>query len=437
MKLRASAVIAVLSTICLCFAPQADAAKAKKATKTSTESKETRFRLKPGAEQKVCLTCHPAFEALLKKPFVHTPVKKPGCIACHNPHSTDYPKQLSTDASSLCLKCHKGILPDGARSTHKAALEGKCVQCHDPHAADNKFNLRMGGNDLCYSCHKDKTAAISKVKFKHNPVTKGCVNCHNPHASMKAAALLTSEVPELCKGCHQTDKPLFVKQHMNYPAGGSRCTSCHNAHGSDKAGMIYNTAHPPFVNKTCNLCHESSSAPKPLALKKKGFELCRGCHNRMVNEMFAKDRLHLPVVGKNGCLNCHSPHASPEKGLLKETQIKLCGTCHADTIQRQVNSITKHEPVAEGLCTVCHSPHASDNTLLFAQPSTSELCGLCHDYSKHSTHPIGEKVIDRRNKNLTMQCLSCHRAHGTEYKHMLPTATVSELCTQCHVEYKR
>jgi predicted CXXCH cytochrome family protein len=254
---------------------------------------------------------------------------------------------------------------------------------------------------------------------------------------MKAGSLLTSEVPELCKKCHQTNTAVFVKQHMNYPVESSRCTICHNAHGSDRAGLIYNTTHPPFANKTCAVCHESSSAKQPLALKKNGFELCRGCHNTLVNEMFAKNRLHLPVVAKKGCLNCHSPHASTIRGLLKEPEIKLCGKCHADTIQRQERSVTKHEPINEGLCTACHAPHASDNALLAVKASPIELCGMCHDYSKHSTHPIGEKVIDKRNKNLTMQCLSCHRSHGTEYKHMLPTATVTDLCTQCHTEYKR
>jgi predicted CXXCH cytochrome family protein len=153
--------------------------------------------------------------------------------------------------------------------------------------------------------------------------------------------------------------------------------------------------------------------------------------------MFSKNRLHWATVGKDGCLNCHSPHASPQQDLLKEPTIPLCGKCHADTIQRQANAPTKHEPIADGMCTVCHSPHASDNTLLFTQKSTIEMCGTCHDWQKHSTHPIGEKIIDKRNKNLTMQCLSCHRSHGTEYKHMLPSPTVSELCTQCHVEKLR
>jgi hypothetical protein len=49
-------------------APQADAAKAQKATSNqrnqgnkATTDKETHLKLKPGAQQKVCLTCHADF----------------------------------------------------------------------------------------------------------------------------------------------------------------------------------------------------------------------------------------------------------------------------------------------------------------------------------------------------------------------------------------
>jgi len=443
MKVRIYIVLSALSALCICLAPPAyaakaaKAAKATKATKTSTESDETKFNLKPGAEQKVCLTCHPAFEDVLKKQYIHTPVKKPGCIACHNPHTATFPKQLSAEVSKLCLTCHDRIMPKDARSTHKVVLEGKCVQCHDPHASDNKNNLRKAGNELCYGCHKEKAEEIKKVKFKHSPVEKGCINCHNPHASSQASVLLKSEVPALCKDCHDTNKPLFAKQHMNYPVANSTCTLCHNVHGSSRSGIIYDTVHKPFGSKQCNQCHESATSPKPLALKKNGFELCRGCHSNMINEMFAKNRLHLAVVGKNGCLNCHNPHATTQEKLLKAAPIQVCGTCHAGTIERQVRSVTKHVPVNEGMCTACHSPHASDNVFLVTQASTIDFCATCHDWSKHSTHPVGEKIIDKRNKNLSVDCLSCHRSHGTEFKKMLPFGTVSELCTQCHKEYLR
>jgi len=66
-----------------------------------------------------------------------------------------------------------------------------------------------------------------------------------------------------------------------------------------------------------------------------------------------------------------------------------------------------------------------------------ELCGRCHDWQKHASHPMGDKTRDPRNTNLVVVCTSCHRAHGTEHKHMLPFATPTALCTNCHDKFKR
>jgi predicted CXXCH cytochrome family protein len=116
---------------------------------------------------------------------------------------------------------------------------------------------------------------------------------------------------------------------------------------------------------------------------------------------------------------------------------QVCGACHADSIERQDRSQTKHPPIKDGMCSSCHEPHGGDNVYFFKQPNVIDLCGTCHEWQKHSTHPIGEKVIDPRNKNLTVQCLSCHRAHGTEHKYMIYASPINELCTQCHVKFQR
>jgi predicted CXXCH cytochrome family protein len=100
-------------------------------------------------------------------------------------------------------------------------------------------------------------------------------------------------------------------------------------------------------------------------------------------------------------------------------------------------SPTKHDPVRDGKCTACHDPHSSDVPLALVKPDVVETCGTCHDWLKHSSHPMGEKVVDPRNKNLRLQCLSCHRSHGTEYKHLMPYPTSTDLCTKCHEKFKR
>jgi predicted CXXCH cytochrome family protein len=329
------------------------------------------------------------------------------------------------------------VAPEKARSRHKVVAEGNCVACHDPHAANNKSNLVKAGNELCFGCHKEIGEAVTNARFKHSPVEKGCLNCHDPHASEKFAHLVKNEVPPLCLGCHKADKPSFVRQHSGYPVAKGRCTSCHNPHGSNSAVILYENVHRPVVSKKCNQCHEAPSSPTPFKVKKAGLELCKGCHSNMVNEALGKKQLHWVLVGKKGCLECHAPHASAEAALLNGPMITVCGECHSDTIRRQETSLAKHEPVKGGECLSCHSPHSSDVPLLLTNPSVIDLCGNCHNWGEHSTHPIGEKTVDMRNRNLNVNCLSCHRSHGTEFKKMIPFATSTDLCVQCHERFKR
>ncbi len=225
---------------------------------------------------------------------------------------------------------------------------------------------------------------------------------------------------------------------MGYQVGASRCTSCHDPHGSDKRGMLFNKVHSPVAKQMCTQCHEPPGSPKKFQPKVAGADLCRGCHAQKMTDMLAKDRLHVPVVEGQACLTCHNPHAAKEAGLIRKGgQLATCGTCHADTIRRQKLSPTKHDPVANGQCTACHDPHSSSAPLMMSNPNIIEGCGTCHDWLKHSSHPMGEKTLDPRNKNLQVQCLSCHRSHGTEYKHMMPYPTTSDLCTKCHEKFKR
>lgn len=394
------------------------------------------YKLKPGAYSKLCLNCHTAFQEKLKRRFIHTPVKK-DCTGCHSPHASSHGKLLAAGTAKICASCHQTIIPATAQSVHKVVADGECMKCHDPHSADNANNLVQTGNALCFTCHKTMGETISHVKHKHNPVEKGCLNCHLPHASANGQFLLKDKVNVLCLGCHKSDQPIFVKMHMNYPVVNANCTGCHDPHGSDMAGILYNNVHRPVAARMCNQCHEEATSPTPLKTKRGGYELCRGCHNDMVNGAFSKNRLHWPLLDKQGCLTCHNPHASAQKGLLKAPLASLCGSCHADTIKRQEKSVTKHEPVMAGQCTSCHDPHASDSVLLTKKSNIIDLCGTCHDWMKHSSHPIGPKVRDPRNKNVTVSCLSCHRAHGTEFKNMMPFATTSETCVQCHEQFRR
>ena len=422
----------------------------------STGYGQDKFKLKPGAGGKVCLNCHDTFKDVLKNQFVHTPVKAGECTGCHDPHTSSHGKLLSADPNRICLKCHPTIVPEKARSAHKVVTGGNCVKCHDPHASANRYNLLKAGNDLCFDCHKEMGAAVAKVKFRHTPVDKGCVSCHNPHASARSEHLLKAGVPGLCLECHKAN-PAFIGRHMGYPVATARCTSCHDPHGSSTAGMVFDNVHEPVAKRMCTQCHEPSTSATPFKTKRTGFELCRGCHSKMVGETLNKRYVHWALLDKTGCLNCHEPHASPRKKLLSGDSAHVCGKCHSDTTEAQAKLAEKereenaalaakgepikgaltHKPIQEGTCEACHSPHGSDSALLLKQPSVVDLCGTCHDWLKHTSHPMGGKYLDQRNRNLTIDCLSCHRSHGVGYRHLIPFATATELCVQCHKEYRR
>jgi len=404
-------------------------------------------KLKPGASGSECLRCHEAFQKTLKSPSVHPLLKSGKCTGCHDPHTSTHKNLLISDVTTLCNSCHKEMVPDKARSSHKIVVEGNCITCHDAHGSDNPFILIKTGNALCVECHQDIATQTNQAAFKHEPLQKGkgCLSCHNPHASARADYLLKNEVAVLCKECHKTDRSFFVGRHMNYKVTDSSCDSCHNPHGSNKSGILYNAIHAPVAEKNCNQCHPDPSAPNALEPKKKGVSLCLDCHKETITETFNKNRVHAPLTDNVGCLNCHHPHGTKEKKLLNDTQFKVCGTCHADTVALQQWSIKNPknenlcEPVKTGNCTSCHSPHAANNVLLFQEENISVgLCGKCHEWETHSTHPIGEKAIDQRDKNLTVECLSCHVGCGTgNNPWMMPFATTYDLCTQCHVERKR
>jgi len=229
--------------------------------------------------------------------------------------------------------------------------------------------------------------------------------------------------------------PAFTRAHVRYPVGSASCTTCHDPHGSSKPGMLYENVHAPVAKGMCNQCHESA-ADKTFKVRVEGAALCKRCHSSELAKMNGKAAKHRPVADGD-CLACHAPHASRWKGLLAAKPVELCGRCHADTILRQERSPAKHKPMIDGDCVACHDSHASDNALLLANASIIDGCAKCHDWKGHSSHPLGAELVDPRNPNLSVDCLSCHRAHGTPNRRLFPSATMTEMCTKCHKNYSR
>lgn len=396
-----------------------------------------KFKLKPGAAGKLCLECHVDFQDTIKMPSVHTPVKTGQCAGCHDPHASEHGKLLEETPDKICATCHGTMIPEGATSAHEAVAAGNCVACHDPHASPNKYNLVRAGNDLCLGCHDDVKRSLAAAQNHHAPVDRNCLGCHDPHASKSSPSLLVKSVPSLCLGCHKPDQPGFAKAHMGYSVDKSNCASCHDPHGSSNKGILWASVHEPVKNRMCAQCHGDPVPGTVPTAKRAAPDLCAGCHNKLFTEIASRNVAHWPVLSGRACANCHEPHASKSSGLLRAAPKRLCGSCHSDTIARQDRSVTKHPPIDDGECMSCHTPHASDRPFLFAGANQLEVCGTCHDWQQHSSHPLGDKAVDMRNPNLRVDCESCHRSHGTAFPHFAHADTKGDLCTQCHTQFTR
>ncbi len=184
-----------------------------------------------------CGECH---EAQAKGKFVHSAIAA-GCTSCHYAKVTGETTtvNLIQPKQELCFRCHDKQVGE---SVHAPYAAGECTQCHDPHASDYPRQLKAKLNDICLRCHLDGTmpaemqSSAARVYldkdhvFGHpysghpvgghpdplNPSTEmTCLSCHVPHegnelkllASVhtQSADLLNNEAPpthDICLQCH-------------------------------------------------------------------------------------------------------------------------------------------------------------------------------------------------------------------------------------------
>jgi predicted CXXCH cytochrome family protein len=133
---------------------------------------------KPGA----CLVCHTTGYDPATGTWQADGV---ACEACHNPVPANHPADnMPIDKSSdLCGKCHS----DPSFSTENWKMSAHyqrsmtCTVCHDPHSAGMKTVVGVRGTNtdasaLCINCHKDAMKNFPTSKHAEAGVT--CVNCH-------------------------------------------------------------------------------------------------------------------------------------------------------------------------------------------------------------------------------------------------------------------
>jgi len=272
----------------------------------------------------VCYTCHTdKAEAFKGKKYTHAPVEE-ACVNCHSPHSSDFRYTLKAEGSrDLCFTCHTDKAKEIAEATtpHKGLdTERKCLACHDPHVSNFPKQLVQQPMDLCMSCHNreyngqnghiaDMKSLLADNPVHHGPIQdKDCSGCHNTHGS-KNFRMLREPFPQLfyapysqnnyklCFMCHQKtiaseettttltgfrngDQNLHYV-HVNKAVKGRTCRACHDAHATKNPKHVRDAV--PFAKWQL-----------PVGFKKTetGGTCLPGCHQK-----FGYDRVK-PVVNK-------------------------------------------------------------------------------------------------------------------------------------------
>ena len=321
---------------------------------------------------RLCQNCH---ESIAEESVVHYPIRRNKCIACHDPHGSDYPGMMRHEKmADNCYECHEPVLDDDPH-IHAPVRVGACTVCHDPHGSANPFQTVAEGSNLCLRCHSGIADTIARSRHIHRPVMENCAVCHQPHDALHGP-LLKEAVPKLCLDCH-----------------------------GEMAEHIQNAALPHGAldgERSCLKCHDPHASNFSRQLRDKPSELCLSCHNK---EMMGSDHVlrdmrsflevnpdhHGPI--RNGdCSACHNPHGSEIPALLYKEYPKTF--------------YSSFDLEAYSLCFSCHE-HS-----LVQDPETETLTGFRNgNVNLHFVH------VNRENKGRT--CRACHDVHASQHpKHI-------------------
>lgn len=167
--------------------------------------------LLPFDEMTTCLTCHgkdnlgtPPLRNIKKelagKNFLHGPVKKGECKACHNPHGSDHFRML------------KGSYPSNMYAPYQEGIYGACLECHDK-------NLLRFADTTVYTRFRNGNRNLHYVHVVINRKGRTCRTCHEPHAST-GEKLINKE------GARFGEWKIPINFKMN-STGGSCAPGCH------------------------------------------------------------------------------------------------------------------------------------------------------------------------------------------------------------------
>ncbi len=429
-----------------------------------------------------CLECH---EDKTKGKAVHSAIAM-GCTTCHEIRVTKditRVKLITATPYALCLNCHADKNAAQIKGTVHPPAVRDCLKCHDPHTAENKNQLLKATSgdkkdNLCLTCHTQGLNVPEKGS-RHAALDMGCETCHVTHKTGVEPTLenrfhLTKSTPALCIDCHDPKDEALQKAHQGQPFGTANCLQCHDPHQSAAPKLMAKFMHPPFADKSCELCHAPAKDGKVVLTQANVKDLCVTCHSDKAEQIEKAKVQHPGAAGD--CTDCHNPHASAYPGLPKTDPVSICLGCHTEIADLEKKAL-HHQPAFGQGCATCHEPHGGERPKLLRAQGNA-LCLECHgaesvpqkveaahvitifngkvrlpeDYFEKNkapvlplkynlghpvaNHPVAD-VMDPTNVSKVkthMSCLTCHQPHASERPKLLAKDEQNNMafCDNCH-----
>ena len=224
----------------------------------------------------VCYDCHKKEETYIKDAQIKHDALTEGelCLNCHASHASQIPKLLKDAPIELCIVCHNEKMEtpygdianiaaylDDNSYVHGPIKKGDCSACHNPHGSDywrivkqyfpQEFYapFSLGMYELCFGCH-EKTTILTEKTTTVTGFRNGEQNLHFLHVNKE-------EKGRTCKACHDihaSNNPMHIAYKfpfglmtlpINYTSleeGGSCTPGCHETKAFNRINPVDNTS---------------------------------------------------------------------------------------------------------------------------------------------------------------------------------------------------
>ena len=146
-------------------------------------------------KDQLCFTCHDK----AKEEVLHGPYEKGQCMSCHDPHTSDYPKQLRAEGNALCLECHA----TRAKMEDTVSLFGGKQTMPK---ADFEQVPKIVPTMATKTGHPFAKHPIADVPDPLRNEKMTCLSCHQSHAAAQEKLITTAKTNngDICEACHTT-----------------------------------------------------------------------------------------------------------------------------------------------------------------------------------------------------------------------------------------